>query len=379
MIRVLHGMLSGKRKLMSLSQRYKRTAYLREQKEKKGKRVLGVFPALYPRELLWSMDILPVEIWDPPLEISYADAHLQTHICSVVRLGLELILQGKCNDIDGFLFPHTCDSIQNLSSIVHDFLGTNKPCYFLYYPRSGFQEPSKLYYSEQLKELASQLEKQFGTLDHENLRHSVEKGREVNSLLNRIYDLRATGKSKASNEEFYRVIRQGEFLHPDDFIPLLKDFLDGSEGDPGKGLAVILSGILPNPPEILSFLDRLGVRVADDDLLSCGRRFSAASGRFDDPFESMTEDFFNLSCATRNASYDKRIDSLVQKIDRCHANGVIFNIVKFCEPEFFELPLLLEAIKKRGIKTLVIESEPNQQFDGQLATRVEAFIEMIKA
>ncbi len=371
-------MLPRKRKSMSLLRRTKRAAYLKE-KKKKGKNILGVFPAIYPRELLWAMDILPVEIWDPPLEITYADAHLQTHICSVVRLGLELILQGKCNDIDGFLFPHTCDSIQNLSSIVHDFLGTNKPCYFLYYPRTGFQGLSKLYYMEQLKALASQLERQFGTLDYVRLRKSLEQGREVVSLLNRVYDLRANGKSKASNEEFYRVIRQGEFLHPDDFEPLLKDFLDRSEGGSGKGPAVVLSGILPNPPEILSFLDRSGVRVADDDLLCCGRRFSVAAGRFDDPFESMTEDFFSSSCATRNVSYNERIESFIQKIGRCHASGVIFNIVKFCEPELFELPLLLEAIQKRGIKTLVIESELNQRFDGQLATRVEAFIEMIKA
>ncbi len=363
---------------MKLVQKPIRTTYLREQKEKKEKKLLGVFPALYPKELLWAMNILPVEIWDPPLKISHTDAHLQTHICLVARLGLELILQGKCSDIDGFLFPHTCDSIQNLSSIVHDFLEIDKPCYFLYHPRAGFQRLSKLYHRKQLKELASQLERQFGILDHEKLRKSVEAGRKVISLLNRIYDLRAKGKLKASNEEFYYIIRQGEFLHPDDFIPLLKNFLDRSEGDSGKAPAVVLSGILPNPTEILSFLDRSGVRVADDDLLSCGRRFSAASGRFDDPFESMTEDFFNMPCATGNASYRERIQSLVQKVDRCGADGVLFNIVKFCEPEFFGLPLLLEAIKEKGIKTLVIESEPNQRFDGQLATRVEAFIETIK-
>ena len=101
---------------MGLLQKISRTAYLREKKEKGGKRLFGVFPALYPRELLWAMDILPVEIWDPPLEINLADGHLQTHVCAIARLGLELILQGKCDDLDGFLFPHTCDSLQNLSS-----------------------------------------------------------------------------------------------------------------------------------------------------------------------------------------------------------------------------------------------------------------------
>ena len=41
------------------------------------------------------MNILPVEIWDPCLGVSLANAHLQPYICSVVKLGLELIPQGK--------------------------------------------------------------------------------------------------------------------------------------------------------------------------------------------------------------------------------------------------------------------------------------------
>jgi benzoyl-CoA reductase/2-hydroxyglutaryl-CoA dehydratase subunit BcrC/BadD/HgdB len=107
----------------------KRKEYLVEQKEK-GRRLLGVFPAQYPKEILWAMNVLPAEIWDPPLELTMASAHLQTYICSVVKLGMELVLQGKCDFLDGFLFPHTCDSIQNMASVIHDYVRADKPCYF---------------------------------------------------------------------------------------------------------------------------------------------------------------------------------------------------------------------------------------------------------
>ena len=68
------------------------------------------------------------------------------------------------------------------------------------------------------------------------------------------------------------MLRQGEFLHPDDFLPLLSEFVETSRGEPKKGPVVIMSGVLPSPPEILSLLDELGVRIGDDDLLSCSRR-----------------------------------------------------------------------------------------------------------
>ena len=53
-----------------------RKAYLLQQQQDYNRRLLGVFPAQYPREILWAMNILPVEIWDPPLDITHANAHL---------------------------------------------------------------------------------------------------------------------------------------------------------------------------------------------------------------------------------------------------------------------------------------------------------------
>jgi benzoyl-CoA reductase/2-hydroxyglutaryl-CoA dehydratase subunit BcrC/BadD/HgdB len=122
----------------------KRDEYIDKEKKEKGKKLFGIFPSQYPREILWAMNVLPVEIWDPPLEVIHANAHLQPYICSVVRLGLELILQGKCEGLDGFLFPHTCDSIQNLSSIVYDYLGVKKSCYFFYHPKSPYKDSSRV-------------------------------------------------------------------------------------------------------------------------------------------------------------------------------------------------------------------------------------------
>ncbi len=260
-----------------------RKEYIREQKEKYGRSIFGVFPAQYPKEIFWAMNALPVEIWDPPLEISRANAHLQPYICSVVRLGLELILQGHCDDVDGFLFPHTCDSIQNLASIVNDYLRLKKPCYFFYHPKAPYRPSSRDYYLKQLKDLASGLEKQLGPLNLDELKRRVRQSQEMFSLIKDIYERRAKGKLQGSNEEFYRVLRQGEFLHPNDFLPLLSEFAEASRGEAKSGPVVIMSGVLPNPPEILSLLDELGVRIGEDDLLNCSRRLLVHPSGGEDP------------------------------------------------------------------------------------------------
>jgi benzoyl-CoA reductase/2-hydroxyglutaryl-CoA dehydratase subunit BcrC/BadD/HgdB len=355
-----------------------RKEYIREQKEKYGRRIFGVFPAQYPREIFWAMNALPVEIWDPPLEVSHASAHLQPYICSVVRLGLELILQGHCDGVDGFLFPHTCDSIQNLASIVNDYLGLKKPCYFFYHPKAPYRASSRAYYLKQLKDLASGLEKQLGPLNRDELKRRVRQSQEMFSLIKEIYDLRAKGKLQSSNEEFYRVLRQGEFLHPNDFLPLLSEFAETSRGEAKSGPVVIMSGVLPNPSEILTLLDELGVRIGDDDLLNCSRRLLVPSKISEDPFEALADSYFAMPpCTTKTFPLEDRLKLLLQKIERSGAKGVIFYTVKFCEPELFDIPQLVEELKKRGWATLVMDTELNQGVSGQMRTRVEAFMEMI--
>jgi benzoyl-CoA reductase/2-hydroxyglutaryl-CoA dehydratase subunit BcrC/BadD/HgdB len=357
-----------------------RRQYLQQQKSEHDRHLFGVFPAQYPKEIFWAFNALPVEIWDPPLEISHADAHLQPYICSVVRSGLELILQGHGDILDGFLFPHTCDSIQNLASIVSDYLGLNKSVYFFYHPKAPYRDCSREYYLERLKKLAVDLEQQLGPLDPTELKMRVEQGQQVAAILRELYRLRAKGELGVANAEFYRVIRQGEYLHPDDFLALLEKFLAAAKSPPSlAGPAVILSGVLPNPPQLLDLLDQLGVRVTDDDLLACSRRLPDAPVSTSSPYESLADSYFALPpCTTKASAVEARCDHLLEKIKRSNAGGVIFCMVKFCEPELFDVPLVIEALKQRRLATLVLDTEINQGLSGQMQTRIEAFVEILE-
>jgi benzoyl-CoA reductase/2-hydroxyglutaryl-CoA dehydratase subunit BcrC/BadD/HgdB len=71
------------------------------------------------------------------------------------------------------------------------------------------------------------------------------------------------------------------------------------------------------------------------------------------------------------------VNDLLAKVEQSNAKGVIFYMVKFCEPELFDVPQLTGELRKRGVATLLIDCELNQNLSGQLATRVEAFVEMI--
>jgi len=355
-----------------------RKEYLLKQK-KQGRHLMGVFPAQYPREILWALNVVPAEIWDPPLQTTSANAHLQSYICSVVQLGLELVLQGKCDFLDAFLFPHTCDSIQNMASVIFDYIGADKPCYFFYHPKAPYSASARDFYRQQLKDLADSLVSQFGPLDANSLKERVEQGQHIARLVEDLYQLRAQNKLHLNNVAFYRLVRQGEYLFPDDWIPELeKHVKQGRENTEKPRAPILLSGVLPNPVELLSLLDDLEVLVAHDDLLNGSRRLLVPGNDFKDPLEQLTESYFAMPpCSSRGSSIARRRDYLFKIIEATGARGVIFNLVKFCEPEWFDMPNLQEALKHRGIPSLVLDTELNQGLSGQMATRVEAFIEIL--
>lgn len=356
-----------------------RKGYLLLQK-KQGRHLMGVFPAQYPKEILWAMNVAPAEIWDPPLQATATSAHLQSYICSVVQLGLELILQGKTGILDAFLFPHTCDSIQNMASVIFDYIGAHKPCYFFYHPKAPYGASARKFYRQQLQDLAESLASQFGPLDPKALKERVEQGQHIGRLLEELYQLRARNRFGMSNAAFYELIRRGEFLFPDDWAPELEKQVKQEKKGTGKSrLPIVLSGVLPNPAELLSLLDELGVLVAHDDLLNGSRRLLVPGNDFKDPFDQLTESYFSMPpCSTRGSSVERRRDYLLKLIETTGARGVLFNIVKFCEPEWFDIPNLQESLKEHGIPSLVLDTELNQGLSGQMSTRVEAFIETLR-
>jgi benzoyl-CoA reductase/2-hydroxyglutaryl-CoA dehydratase subunit BcrC/BadD/HgdB len=355
-----------------------RREHLRSQKDQ-GRRVVGVFPAQYPRELLWAHNALPVEIWDPPLTSRAADAHLQPYICSVVGRGLELLLQGKAAEVDGFLFPHTCDSIQNLASVVHDYIGLDKPCWFFYHPKEPHRASAHEYYLRQLELLDQALARELGPRAEGALEQAVEWGRRICGLMGRLYAANAAGELDLDAAGFCRLVRRAEWLWPEALIPELEAALARRRQRPDGRTAVVLSGVLPNPPEILRVVEEAGFRLGFDDLLAMSRRWLTDYPPAGDPWEALAGAYFGLPpCSSKDSPLDRRLAWLADIAGRCQARGVIFYLVKFCETELFDVPILTQELKRRGLAAISLDTEINQGLSGQITTRVEAFLEMLE-
>jgi benzoyl-CoA reductase/2-hydroxyglutaryl-CoA dehydratase subunit BcrC/BadD/HgdB len=59
------------------------------------------------------------------------------------------------------------------------------------------------------------------------------------------------------------------------------------------------------------------------------------------------------------------------------AQGVIFVLLKFCDPHAFDFPYMKELLDRAGIPGMLLEIEDQQTSEEQLRTRLEAFIELL--
>ena len=344
-----------------------------------GQKIMGVLPALYPRELLWAFDIHAAEIWDPPGEILHANAHLQTTICPIVKKSLEFILKDPDIINAGYLFPHTCDSLQNLGTQVKDLIGVSLPVYTFYNPKGSFNNTTIKYYRGILQNFQLTLETIYRPLDPEKLLTACELSHKIDSHLLAIHQARMTNHLSLSNEEYFKLMRAQEYLLPADYLNLLEqvDILD----QPGESLKtrLMVSGILPPTSKILEFLDELGVSIVADDLLAGSRRIPKFSmDAPSSPIDYLTDRFFVLPpCSTRGGDLDERMHHISTRMKDSRAQGMLFDMVKFCEPELFDHRLLVKTLREKSIPVLTLETELEHHISGQDKTRIEAFTELL--
>ena len=342
----------------------------------RGGYVAAVLPIHYPRALLRAFDVLPMEVWGPPgVDPSRAAAHLQPYVCSIVRNALSFLDSGGADIADLVLVPHTCDSLQGLGTVLIDFINPKQPVLPLYLPR-GQGEAAVDYLADEMRGLYRRLEEIFCRSPSDaQLMESIEREEAADQLLSQLHGHRC--ESSLSDFEFYRLLRSREYLPAETFSDLARSALESAGGDAEQRIPVVLSGIVPEPMEVLRSVSEMGGRVAGDDLASCGRRLYLR-GNSPDPFLRMAESLLGgPPDPTRGSPIAERLGHLQGLVTAAGAKGVIFYNIKFCEPELFDHPVLRDGLQQAGIPSIVIEVELSNALPSHALTRIEAFLEML--
>jgi benzoyl-CoA reductase/2-hydroxyglutaryl-CoA dehydratase subunit BcrC/BadD/HgdB len=362
-----------------------RRAYLLAQ----GRPSLAVLPIVHPKELLTAHGILSVELWGPPgPPRGDAAGRLQSYVCAVARNALAFVASGAADVVDGLLVPHTCDSLQGLATLLSDLGGWKKPLLVFQHAHGPDRQSARAFVEGELRALSTSLEAISGkSLDPDRLAGALRLHAELDAARAALLDARA--RLPMDDVELYALLRRGEWLWPEEHLGELRAAAARLAPAPvAPGVPILVTGYVPEPAGLLAALTRAGAYVAADDYAAVGRRIPrptptptpTSTPPGGDPWAALVDRYFALPpCPTRASDQGARMRHLEALLDRSGAKGVLVHVQKFCEPELFDVPAIRRTFAARGVPVVVLEGELERELSAQAETRVEAFVEMLRA
>lgn len=299
----------------------------------------------------------------------------------MVRGVLEDSLSGRLDFLDGTVFPHTCDSIQRMSDI---FRLNNQYSFFsdIILPVKLNTPSAKNYLFDVLTRFKRELETAFNvTITDASLLNSIKIYNTIKKRLSDIYTLQSQHPGILSGAQLSTIVRGVMVMDKDEAATLLLSIINHLEQlspPENKNKRIILSGSVCDFPDIYTSIEDAGAVVVGDDLCTGQRWFDYLTNEDLPPMEALTNRFINrLPCPAKHHSIHARSHTLVNLAKKNKAHGVIFLLLKFCDPHAFDYPYLKDTLNEEGIKTLLIETDGQQQSIAQLSTRFETFIHML--
>lgn len=355
--------------------------YARELKKNTGKKIVGYLCSYTPEEIIFAAGASPLRLFGASVPITFADAHLQSYCCSLVRGSLDNALAGRLDFLDGAVFPHTCDSIQRLSDIWR--LNVSN-CFHIdaVLPVKLNTESARLYMARIIAKFRRDLEEKLGTgITDEKLQGAIGLYNEIRRGLKRLYELRSQNPSVLGGSDLHAVVKSAMVMERSEFLEGLKGLIgeiESSQATPFHGKRLVLTGGICSQPDIYGMIENSGAAVVWDDLCTGSRYFESTTAETGDPETAIVERYYErIICPAKHHGIRERGRHLVEAAVEHNAAGVIFLLLKFCDPHAFDYPYIKSMLDSVGIPGLLIDIEDQPAGSEGLRTRLETFIEII--
>jgi len=357
-------------------------SYGRKLKEQ-GRRIVGYFCSYTPEEIIYAAGAHPFRIFAAGDNIHFADAHLQSYCCSLVRGALEGALAGNLDFLDGAVFPHTCDSIQRLSDIWR--MNVKGPFHVdVVLPVKLDTDSAKAYMIDVLKkfrhDLASRLDVQ---ITDDKLKKAIDTFNTIRGSLKKLYQLKAENPGIIRGSDLYAIVKASMMMdraYLTKALPAVIEELEKKKENAKiyTGKRIILAGGVCNHPDIYRIIEEAGGAVVWDDFCTGSRYFEESVKDNADPIAAIAGRYIERpACPAKHAGIFTRGENLLKIIKEKNARGVVFFFLKFCDPHAFDYPYMKEFLDREGIPSMVLEVEDQLPSEGQLRTRFETFVDML--
>lgn len=352
-----------------------------DHKKETGKGAVGIMPVYCPEEIVHATGYLPIGMWGAQKkQISKARTYLPPFACSIMQSVMELQLEGAYDDLDAVIFSVPCDTLKCMSQKWHG----KAPAIVFTHPqnRKMAKDAANVFCREEYAILKQKLEDLLDIrITTKALQHSIDVYNENRRACKTFSDLVAANPGLIRPSERHAVIKARWFMDKAKHTKMLGELNEAIKAEkaaPFSGKRVIVSGIQLEPSEVLDIFEENGFAIVADDLAQETRNYRQEVPQDADPLLALARAWTEFDgCALATDADKPKGQMLLDQMKEYKADAVIVCMMKFCDPEEFDYPILLQEFEQAGIPQLQIEIDQESTSFEQLRTRIQTLAEIL--
>jgi benzoyl-CoA reductase/2-hydroxyglutaryl-CoA dehydratase subunit BcrC/BadD/HgdB len=359
--------------------------------KKERKKVVGTFCVYVPEEIVLAVDGVCVGLC-AGAEVGSAEAErfVPRNTCALIKAFMGFKLAGLCPYVelaDLIVGETTCDGKKKAYEIFNEI---TKKVYVMELPNVKSEEGRRLWLSE-VRRFRNKMEELSGKeITLEGLKNAVSVVNEKRKALQRLSRLRAADPPPISGLDALLVNQIAFYDDPVRFTNMTNALCDELQDRAMRGIGVVEKGspriLISGSPmaipnwKVHSIIEGSGGVVVGEE--SCvGERnhrnlLDENFASIDEALEKIASRYLGINCACFTPN-NERMDDIKSLVDSLRADGVIHYSIQFCTPYMMEAYKAEKAIT--NVPFMRIETDYSLEDAGQLKSRVEAFLEIMKA
>lgn len=359
--------------------------------KKVGKPVIGYFCNVIPEEIIFALGGIPVRLCSSDFDcFNEGDEIMPGDVCPVVKSICGAVNYGKFENLDLLIVPATCDGKMKLGEMLSPVFP--EKIYFLDIPRESNYLKNVEIWVEKYRQLFKFLNGKFNnSATRKTLLQACRMTNKRTEVFRKIYDFRIQNPGVINSFDYFIMANVSFFAPPS----LWSENADKVYSESVKKVSnvvkkssrvkrILLAGapvIFPNF-KILEIIEEVGCDISADSMCS-------AYGRLYDPVEidedtesgiirSLTLKYIAPSMCPCFIGMNKFLDFIIDTVKENNLDGVIYHNLRLCQVFDMQSVLLRQVLKEEKIPFLSIKTDLGKEDKGQLKTRIEAFLEILK-
>jgi benzoyl-CoA reductase/2-hydroxyglutaryl-CoA dehydratase subunit BcrC/BadD/HgdB len=358
--------------------------------KKNGGIVVGTYCTYAPEELIMAAGGISVGLC-AGAEVAPDEAmkFLPGNLCPLIKSSLGFKLAKVCPYIEScdlLVGETTCDGKKKF----YEILGEMQPVHVMELPQKKGVADRELWKSE-VRALAARLQEVSGRrIDEAGLKEAIKIANDKRRALLRLAELRKADPPVISGRDALLINQIAFNDDPRRFTVKVNELCDELDrrAEKGKSIGgparprVMISGCpmaLPNW-KLAQVIETSGAVVAMEEMCTGIRYFRNLVDETPDDLEGMldaiADRYLKIDCAvfTPNTERVENILGLVRDYD---IDAVVYHALQACDPYTIEAYKVQKALDEAGVPMLYIETDYGDD-SGQIATRVQALLEMVR-